>query len=108
MTGTASYEIADWTVGLQDRWVSGFSQVTQDGQVWTQPWVRSFNSLDLNIQWKLRAWNSEVTPYFTVENLFGSKPQIDPSAGSIGLVYPVAPGEDIMGRYLTLGIRARL
>lgn len=108
VTTMTSYEIADWTVGLQDRWVSGFSQITQDGQVWTQPWVRSFNSLDLNIQWKLRAWNSEVTPYFTVENLFGSKPQIDPSAGSIGLVYPVAPGEDIMGRYLTLGIRARL
>ena len=108
VTGMASYEIANWTVGLQDRWVSGFSQVTQDGQVWTQPWVRSFNSVDLNIQWKLAAWKTDITPYFTVQNLFGSKPQIVPSAGSIGLVYPVAPGEDIMGRYLTLGVRARL
>ena len=108
VTGVFSYDIADWTVGLQDNWMSGYSQVTQDGQVWARPHVRPFNSMDLNLQWKWQALGADLSAYFTVQNLFNSKPDLVPAGGSVGLFYPVPNGEDIMGRYLTLGIRGKL
>ena len=108
VTAVAGYDIADWALGVQDNWVSGYSQVTQDGQVWTQPHVRPFNSVDVNLQWKLRAGLADLTTYLAVQNLFNAKSDIVPGSGSVGILYPVPPNGDIMGRYLTLGLRAKL
>jgi hypothetical protein len=45
---------------------------------------------------------------FTVQNAFNSQPDIVPTSGSVGLIYPVPNGQDIMGRFYTLGLRARM
>jgi hypothetical protein len=37
---------------VQDRWLSGFSKVTADGQVWVDPDVRAFNTADINVEYK--------------------------------------------------------
>jgi hypothetical protein len=42
-----------------------------------------------------------------MQNVTNAKPEIVPLAGSIGLTFPVPPGQDIMGRYYTIGVRAR-
>jgi hypothetical protein len=44
----------------------------------------------------------------TVQNAFNAQPDIVPASGSIGLVYPVPNGQDIMGRFYTIGVRARM
>lgn len=103
-----TYQLNDWTVGLQDRWLSSYSQVTQRGEVWTDPGVGSFNTVDANLQRRFTAGGIEWSAYFTVQNALNAKPDVVPSGGSVGLIYPVPTGQDIMGRYYTVGIRARM
>ena len=108
ITTSVGYQLGDWAMNLQDNWQSGYSQVTQVGQVWATPHVTPFNTVDANLEWKLPTSSTDLTAYFTVQNLFNAKPDIVPAAGSIGLVFPVPAGQDIMGRYLTIGFRAKL
>ena len=106
ITGFLRYEHENLSLGLQDRWLGGFSKITSPNQVWLDPDVRPFNSLDLNVEYKVGKGGA-TTAYVTVQNAFNAKPEIVPLAGSIGLTYPVPPGQDIMGRYYTIGVRAR-
>jgi len=89
---------------VQDRWLGGFSKITSPGQVWVDPDVRPFNSADINVEYKVA---KETTAYVTIQNVANAKPEIVPLAGSIGLTFPVPAGQDIMGRYYTVGVRAR-
>jgi iron complex outermembrane receptor protein len=107
-TAFLNYSLGDWSIGLQDRWLGGFSQVTQAGQVWLNPHVRSFNVVDLNIERKFKAGGTDLSAYLVVQNLIDARPDLVPSMTNIGLNYPVAPGQDIMGRYFTIGLRANL
>jgi outer membrane receptor protein involved in Fe transport len=101
------YEHENLSVGVQDRWLSGFSKVTSDGQIWADPHVRAFNSVDLNVEYKVGGQEGSTTVYGTVQNAFNARPEIVPLAGSVGLTFPVPAGQDIMGRYYTVGVRAR-
>jgi len=127
ITAFLNYALNDWTVGLQDTWASGFSQVA--GPVlpagttlynnaapnglnnWVNPYVRSWNQFDVNIS---RNFGDSLTGYFTVQNLFNAMPAYIPN-GTIGQIYPTAQtglaGYSIqspMGRYFTIGVKANL
>jgi iron complex outermembrane receptor protein len=112
-TGFLNYTIDNWTLGLQDRWVGGFSQisgiVSATANNWVQPHVRSYNSVDLNISRNFAVDGADMSAYFVVNNLINARPDLVPSTTNIGLTYPVAPqGQDVTGRYFTIGIRANL
>ena len=107
-TAFLNYSLGDWRLGLQDRWLGGFSQVTQAGQVWLNPHVRSFNVVDLNIERKFEVAGAGLSAYLVVQNLVDARADLVPSVTNIGLSYPVAPGQDITGRYFTIGLRANL
>ncbi|WP_454761203.1 TonB-dependent receptor domain-containing protein [Caulobacter segnis] len=104
------YERGDLAIGVQDRWLSGFSKITNiprtaaEKQYWVDPDVRAFNSADVNVEYK---FGGTTTAYVTIQNVGNAKPEIVPLAGSIGLTFPVPAGQDIMGRYYTVGVRAR-
>ncbi|MDB5733920.1 MAG: hypothetical protein JWN16_557 [Alphaproteobacteria bacterium] len=105
-TAFLNYTLDDWTLGLQDRWLSGFTQSTQAGEVWLNPRVRSFNVLDLNLERAFSTGDTRMSAYLVVQNLVNARPDLVPSMTNIGLNYPVAPGQDIVGRYFTIGLRA--
>ncbi|MDR3527420.1 MAG: TonB-dependent receptor [Rhizomicrobium sp.] len=103
-----SYARESWVWRLQDRWIGGYSKVSQAGQVWVNPHVRSTNYVDLNIERQSYISGLDVVFNLSAQNLFNAQPGLYPFSGSVGLVYPVAPEQDIMGRYITLGVRASL
>ncbi len=112
MSGFATYRIGDFSLGLQDTWLSGYSTIATPSvaniQATTRiPHVRPFNTLDATMSWDIKAFGGKVTTYFNVQNLLNAKPQIVPPAGSIGLLFPVPAGYDIMGRYFTFGMKAK-
>jgi outer membrane receptor protein involved in Fe transport len=107
-TAFVTYQFEDWSVGVQDRWVSSYSRVTQAGQVWTDPSVDSFNAVDVNLERRFSIGGVDCSGYFTVQNAFNSQPDIVATSGSVGLIYPVPNGQDIMGRFYTIGLRARM
>lgn len=110
-----NYSLNDWTVGLQNTWVSGFSQVagpvTQAINNWVDPHVRSWNQLDVNITRNFTLDGTAMAAYVVVQNAFNAQPAYIPN-GTIGQWYPVyTSGYSIqspMGRYVTVGLRANL
>ncbi len=108
ITAFVGYDVNDWSFGLQDRWLSSYSQVQFSGQVWAQPIIPSYNTVDLNIERKFTVSGVASTAYIAIQNLFNSQPPIVAQAGGIGVVYPNYTGESIMGAYFTVGFRAKL
>lgn len=104
VTAFVSYEVGAWTFGIQDRWLSKYDQRTSPTQVYLDPWVEPYNSLDLSIQWDSSIIAPDTTFFVTVENAFNAKGEIV-GGGNTGGGTPYENG--YMGRYYTLGVRGR-
>ena len=115
ITTFLAYALNDWSFGLQDSWVSGFSQVagpvTTSINNWVNPHVNAWNQLDVNISRNFEMEGATMTGYFVAQNLFNAQPAYVPN-GTIGQWYPVYTSgysvQSPMGRYLTIGLRAEL
>jgi iron complex outermembrane receptor protein len=118
-----NYTLNDWTVGLQDTWVSGFSQVagpvlpagtvnaTAGLNNWVNPHVNSWNQVDANISRNFEIDGANMSAYFVVQNLLNAQPAYVPN-GTIGQIYSSYQsgynGQSPMGRYFTIGVKANL
>jgi iron complex outermembrane receptor protein len=115
ITTFLNYTLDDWSLGIEDSWVSGFSQVagavTPAINNWVHPHVRSWNQMDLNISRNFQVEGAGLTAYFVAQNLFNELPAYIPN-GTIGQWYPVYTSgysvQSPMGRYLTIGLKANL
>jgi outer membrane receptor protein involved in Fe transport len=115
VSASLRYTLNDWAIGLQDTWVSGFSQVsgpvTASINNWVDPHVRSWNQVDLNLTRNFVLDGADMSGYFVVQNLFNAQPDYVPN-GTIGQWYPTFTSgygvQSAMGRYFTIGIRANL
>jgi iron complex outermembrane recepter protein len=107
ITGLLRFDSDAFGFTIQNNWLSGFSKVAQEGQIWEDPDVRAFNTLDVNIEHIVSAGNSRIALFLSVENVLNAQPDIFPASGSVGLNYPVAANQDIIGRYYTVGLRTR-
>ncbi|HUE63088.1 MAG TPA: TonB-dependent receptor [Rhizomicrobium sp.] len=126
VTTFLNYSLNDWSFGLEDEWVSGFSQVA--GPIlpagsaqasaglnnWVNPHVNSWNQVDLNISRNFMMGGTDLTGYFVVQNLLNAQPAYVPN-GTIGQIYPTAQTglsgysvQSPMGRYFTIGLKANL
>jgi len=113
VTGFVNYTFDDWTMGLEDRWISGFRRASQPSIIYVRPRIPASNYIDINIEKKFSAGEHTFSAYLSVQNLFNSLAPLDPTtSGAPGIYYPVANGQsggsdsDIMGRYFTFGLRA--
>jgi hypothetical protein len=110
-----NYTLNDWSFGLQDTWVSGFSQVagpvTSTINNWVNPHVNAWNQVDVNITRNFTMDGTDMAAYFVVQNLFNAQPAYIPN-GTIGQWYPVFTSgysvQSPMGRTFTIGLRANL
>jgi len=77
--------------------------------IWKNPsHVDSFNTFDINIDRTFDAAGGTFDAYFNVQNIGNEQPPIYTNvSGSIGLNYPTLRDEDRMGRYFTIGVRAK-
>ena len=115
ITAFLNYALNKWSFGLQDSWVSGFSQVagpvTPTINNWVNPHVNAWNQVDMNITRDFTVGGADMSAYFVVQNLFNAQPAYVPN-GTIGQWYPTYTNgysvQSAMGRYFTLGVRADL
>jgi outer membrane receptor protein involved in Fe transport len=115
VTAFLNYSVKDWSFGLQDSWVSGFSQVagpvTPAINNWVDPHVNSWNQADVTITRNFAMAGADMTGYFVVQNLLNAQPAYVPN-GTIGQWYPTYTSgysvQSAMGRYFTIGLRANL
>jgi hypothetical protein len=110
-----NYSLNDWSLGLQDTWVSGFSQVagpvTPAINNWVNPHVSAWNQMDANITRNFAMEGADMAAYLVVQNMFNAQPAYVPN-GTIGQWYPVFTSgysvQSPMGRTFTIGLRANL
>jgi len=115
ITTFLNYSLSDWSIGLQDSWVSGFSQVagpiTPTINNWVNPHVSAWNQLDVNIARNFKLGDTNMAGYVVVQNLFNAQPAYVPN-GTIGQWYPTYTSgysvQSAMGRYFTIGLRAEM
>jgi iron complex outermembrane receptor protein len=121
-----NYALNDWSFGVEDEWVSGFSQVA--GPIlpagsaqsaaglnnWVHPHVNSWNQVDLNVTRNFTMDGTDMAAYFVVQNALNAQPAYTPN-GTIGQIYPTAQTglsgysvQSPMGRYFTIGLKANL
>lgn len=113
ITSFISYNLGSWIFTLQDRWLSSWSRKTLATDVFVNPTVGSYNYLDTTIEKKFTVDDADLDAYLTVQNLTNVKFPVATNNNStpdlyyMGVQGPVTTQYDAIGRYFTLGIRAR-
>ena len=109
-----SYRKTGWTFALQNRWLSGVNVATSDNarngnsQNYVEPRLPSFNVLDTTITKEFEVPTGKIEASLTVSNLLNERaPLYGSNSGLPGLFYPTLGFYDDMGRYFTLGAKAK-
>ena len=63
-----------------------------------------YNTVDLDLSYDWQVHGGTVQTFLTANNLFNEAPRIFANT-AIGQVTPVAAGDDVIGRYITVGLR---
>ena len=108
----ADYTLGNWSVDVQWHWFSGVYKNTlpSSPQIYAEPRIPSFDTTDITIKKDFTFDNNSTAQlYFSVQNIANAVPPIATgNAGNPGSGIPVLAGEDVMGRYFTIGIRGNL
>jgi iron complex outermembrane receptor protein len=107
-TTFAQYAVKNWTLNIQNNYLSSFSQQTLASQVFVNPdRIASFDTIDATISRKIDFDKGHVNVYLSVQNLTNRQPPLYTfnNGGFAGGFYPAAYSESAMGRYFTIGIR---
>jgi iron complex outermembrane receptor protein len=109
-----NYTLGDWSVDAQWHWFSGGTNIQVYGAgatYYAQPYYTSFSTTDFTLTKKITFDNGTVmSAYFNVQNAFDDVPPYTVgSSGNPGSIFGGIPnGEDVMGRYFTIGVRGNL
>jgi outer membrane receptor protein involved in Fe transport len=103
----AKYSWNDFSVDLQERWRSGYQFNSDRTLVFAVPRIKSAATTNLSVSYKL----NETQIFATVENLFNKQPEpfggTGGASGVPGLFGGYPQGDDILGRYFTVGFRMK-
>ena len=111
MSNFFGYSVGEWRFNVQHRYLSEYNRQTTAGQVWTEQYSPSRNYFDFNITRKVTFETGTMDAYLSVQNVFDVRPPITPTnIANPGIYYLGAGARDYdgVGRYFTVGVRARL
>jgi outer membrane receptor protein involved in Fe transport len=92
---------------LMERWQSG-QDVYLDGIAYTIPDIPSYSYTDLTVGYNFRAMANDARVFLSVQNIFDKNaPIVGTAADAPALRFPTASGYDTIGRYFTLGLKAK-
>lgn len=105
ITGFAGYSNPDFAIDVQERWRSSLKQNADPALVYAIPKVPSVAYTDLTLTAFLGK-NKGRQIFFSVQNLFDkSPPPYTANSGTPLFQYPLVTGDDLLGRYFTVGAR---
>ena len=94
-----NYHVGSWGISFQNNYFSGFSRLTAAGQIYVQPHVPHFDTVDMSVSKDISIGDSPATLLFSVQNVTDGQPPLQPTAQTNpGLSYPVPVSENGMGR----------
>jgi outer membrane receptor protein involved in Fe transport len=118
ITTFVAYNLYSWKFNLTHRWYSGFPRSNQIGLVYFQvPRGDAHDYFDINVAKSFQVDDANLETYFSVQNLLNSSPNINPINTTVPGLYAAGyqpsgggriDGVDNIGRYFTIGVRARM
>jgi iron complex outermembrane recepter protein len=106
----ANYSISNWSLSVQERWRQSQKWDNDPTIFFDIPDVASVAYTDVTVDFKFGE-NARYNAFLSVQNLFDKQPPIFITPGSAGVPsfsFPANSGDDVIGRYLTAGIRFKL
>lgn len=79
-------------------------------QIYADPDLPSRTYVDVNLSYRFKVSGRDTQAYLIVTNLFDEAPRVSPSTtftGIPGFGTPTVVGDDVLGRYFTVGMRLR-
>jgi iron complex outermembrane recepter protein len=107
LTGFISYSNPSWSIDIQERWRSSLKWNPDRSLVFSEPDVPSVAYTDLTFTF-FPGKDKGKQIFFSVQNLFDKDPPVFLTAGTSGtpaFSFPATSGDDIIGRYFTVGAR---
>jgi iron complex outermembrane recepter protein len=110
-TTFVGYTIGDWSLNVQDRWLSSFRRSPQPSLIfYEKKRGDAINYIDININKDFEIFSA----YIAVQNIMNTPMPEEPTQNSVPGLFPGgigsgsgrAYGFDVMGRYFTIGVRA--
>jgi iron complex outermembrane recepter protein len=115
VTFDIGYNVGAWSINAEERYYSSMHQTDNPTLVFLTPSIPEIYYTDVTVDYHFNLTGDDTeTPYdafLSVQNLFDQQPHVFSSTGvtgSQGFRYPTTREEDVIGRYFTLGIRAKL
>ena len=105
---TLDYSLGGLNIDLQERYYSPIRQNANPTLVFNIPNIPAYYITDFNVSYDFDALEIPFTGFLHVDNLFDRGPdvlQVPGYTGSPGMNYPVVPYEDLIGRYVTIGLK---
>ncbi|MBL8555770.1 MAG: TonB-dependent receptor, partial [Phenylobacterium sp.] len=100
------YKRGDLAASVQERYIGAFDKSAQF--VWDDNRVKATFYTDLNVTYSPKTLGADTDIYLTVNNLFDQKGRLFLISPVPGLNIPTSRNVyDVIGRYYTLGVRAR-
>lgn len=109
LTGFIGYTNSDFSIDLQQRWRSSLKWDATRSLVFDIPDVPSVAYTDVTFTF-FPGQDKDKQIFFSVQNLFDKNPPPYLTAGTSGtpaFSFPATSGDDIIGRYLTVGAKMK-
>jgi iron complex outermembrane receptor protein len=110
-TAFIGYEVGGAHLNLQLRYYSGQRRSENPALVFADPPLPSAFYADLGLRQDIHVGERTAEFFINVNNLFDRQPRIAPSTtrgGTPGTGNPAVNGDDLLGRYFTVGMRFRM
>jgi iron complex outermembrane receptor protein len=111
VTAMISYSVGPYSVNTQTRWRSSLKQSGDSSLVFSDPPVPSVSFTDLSLGYAFKpTFGGDFKLFLSVQNVFDKVAPLWQgtfSTGAPGYNYPAVNGDDIVGRYFTLGLKGK-
>ena len=117
-TSIINYKLGSWSFDVTDRYYTEFQRTTQPGVLfYADPYGKALNYIDLNIEKEFDVDGNTLDWFFHIKNLINTPPPIEPDNSTVPGGSPYGGhlstgggigGVDNVGRYFTIGVRARM
>ncbi len=111
VNGNITFKPTDrWTVSIEERWRNPMKLGGDPTQVWANNHMGAFGTTGINIAYDFKAGGVGYEAFFNMQNVFNAIPPLGAYSGNgtrAGLRDGFAIGDDIRGRYFTMGAKVR-
>jgi len=104
ITTELSYNVGAFSGRILDRAKSGGRRSANPNLVFADPDIGSYNVVDLTVSYDWSVSAATAQTFLSANNVFNRDPRLFAN-DSPGQVTPVAADDDIIGRYITAGVR---